>query len=162
MNIKTIGPAIGIVALLRSAAETLADPSVSTYALRRQSGRVMRACDNALASAPSGMVLVNRDGALQLRDSLRRSTERIAREFVRIAGNHLDRRQMYCPVFVGARIMACHYAINTMIYRHAMPRPWRMVEQTSYTMLKMLIVDLESDEAVMWKIAEAFEMEVAV
>lgn len=162
MNIKTVGTAIGIVALLRSAAETLADPSVSNYALRRQADRVMRACDTALASAPPGMVTINRDGAMQLRDSLRRSTVKIAKSFVRIAGNNLARRQMYCPVFVGARIMACHYAINTMIYRHAMPRPWRMVEQTSWTMLKMLIVDLESDEAVMWKIAEAFEMEVAV
>ena len=154
MTIKTIGTAIGIVALLRSAAETLADPSVSTYALRRQAARVMRACDNALASAPSGMVTISRD-------SLHRSTDKIAKSFVRIAGNNLDRRQMYCPVFVGARVLACHYALNSMIYRHAMPRPWRMVEQTSYTMLKMLIVDLESEEAVMGKIAEAFEMEVA-
>ena len=162
MNIKTVGTAIGIVALLRSAAETLAEPSISTYALRRQAGRVMRACDNAIASAPSGMVIVNRDGAMQLRDSLRRSTDKIAKSFVRIAGNNLDRRQMYCPVFVAARVMACHYALNSMIYRHDMPRLWRMVEQTSYTMLKMLVVDLESEEAVMWKIAEAFEMEVAV
>ena len=162
MNIKTVGTAIGIVALLKTAAEVFAEPSVSTYALRRQSGRVMRACDNALASAPSGMVTINRDGEMQLRDSLRRSTAKIAKSFVRIAGNNLDRRQMYCPVFVGARVMACHYALNSMIYRHDMPRPWRMVEQTSWTMLKMLIVDLESEESVMWKIAGAFEIEVAV
>lgn len=162
MNIKTIGTAIGVVALLKTAAEAFADPSVSTYALRRQAGRVMRACDNAIASAPSGMVTINRDGGMQLRDSLHRSTAKIAKSFVRIAGNNLARRQMYCPVFVGARVMACHYAINTMIYRHNMPRPWRMVEQTSWTMLKMLIEDLESDEEVMWKIAGAFEMEVAV
>ena len=161
MTIKTIGTAIGIVALLRSAAETLADPAVSTYKLRRQADAVMRACDKALAAAPDGMVTVNRSGALQLRDSLHRSTDRIAKEFVRIAGNHLDRRQMYCPVFVCARVLACHYALNSMIYRHDMPRPWRMVEQTSFTMLKMLFVDLESEEAVMGKIAEAFEMEVA-
>lgn len=161
MNIKTIGTAIGIIALLKTAAEVFADPSVSTYALRRQAGRVIRACDNAIASAPSGMVTISRDGEMQLRDSLRRSTAKIAKSFVRIAGNNLDRRQMYCPVFVGARVMACHYAINTMVYRHKMPRPWRMVEQTSWTMLKMLIIDLESEELVMWKIAEAFEMEVA-
>ena len=122
----------------------------------------MRACDNAIASAPSGMVTINRYVEMQLRDSLRRSTAKIAKSFVRIAENNLDRRQMYCPVFVGARVMACHYAINTMIYRHNMPRPWRMVEQTSYTMLKMLIVDLESEELVMWKISEMFEVEVAV
>ena len=162
MTIKTIGAAIGIVALLRSAAETLADPSVSTYALRRQAARVMRACDNALASAPSGMVTISRDGAMQLRDSLHRSTDKIAKSFVRIAGNNLDRRQMYCPVFVGARVLACHYALNTMVYRNNMPRPWRMVEQTSYTLMKMLMCDLEDDEAKMGAIAMDFEMEVGV
>ena len=161
MTIKTIGTAIGITALLKTAAETLADRAVSTYPLRKQAEVVIRACDRAISTAPDGLVTISSSGALHLRDSLHRSTDRIAREFVLIAGNHLDRRQMYCPVFVGARVLACHYAINSMIYRHDMPRPWRMVEQTSYTMLKMLIVDLESDEAVMGRIAEAFEMEVA-
>ena len=162
MTIKTVGTAIGITALLKTAAETLDDRDVSTYRLRKQAGVVIRACNKALATAPDGLVVANKNGDPILRDSLHRSTDRIAREFVRIAGNHLDRHQMYCPVFVGARVLACHYALNSMIYRHDMPRPWRMVEQTSYTMLKMLIVDLESDEAVMGKIAEAFEMEVAV
>ena len=161
MTTKTIGTAIGITALLKTAAETLEDRAVGTYQLRKQAGVVIRACNKAIASSPDGLVVTNKNGDPTLRDSLRRSTERIAREFVRIAGNHLDRRQMYCPVFVGARVLACHYALNSMIYRHGMPRPWRMVEQTSYTMLKMLIVDLESEEAVMGKIAEAFEMEVA-
>ena len=161
MMIKTIGTAIGIAALLKTAAEMLDDRAVSTYQLRKQAKVVIRACDKAISTAPDGLVTISRDGALQLRDSLHRSTDRIAREFVRIAGNHLDRRQMYCPVFVGARVLACHHALNSMVYRHDMPRPWRMVEQTSYTMLKMLIVDLENEEAVMGKIAEAFEMEVA-
>ena len=161
MNIKTIGTAIGIVALLQTAAEVLHDPSVSTYALRRQAERVMRACHKAINSAPDGMVIVDKDGAVKLRDSLQRSADRIAKTFVRIAGNNLDRRQMYCPVFVASRIMACHYALDSMIHRHKMPGCWKMVEQTAFTMLKMLVSDMPEEESLMFKISEAFEMEVA-
>lgn len=161
MTVKTIGTAIGIVALLQTAAETLHDPAVSTYALRRQAERVMRACHKAINSAPDGMVIIGKDGAVKLRDSLQRSSDRIAKTFVRIAGANLDRRQMYCPVFVASRIMACHYALDSMIHRHNMPGCWRMVEQTAYTMLKMLVADMPEEEALMFKISEAFEMEVA-
>lgn len=161
MTVKTIGTAIGIVALLQTAAEVLHDPAVSTYALRRQAERVMRACHRAINSAPDGMVIVGNDGAVTLRASLQRSSDRIAKAFVRIAGSTLDRRQMYCTVFVASRIMACHYALNAMIYRHKMPGCWRMVEQTAYTMLKMLVADMPEEEALMFRISEAFEMEVA-
>lgn len=159
-NLPALGALISVTGLLHSAAETFAKPDVSGYKLRRQAGRVMDNCTKAIESASKHMI-VKSNGQRTVRDATLRQMTKVSEAFVRIASSKMEKRQLYCPEFVCARVMACHYAIDAMRHKHGMGREWAMLEQVTATMLGMLLSDMPEQEAQMFAITEDFYLEVA-
>lgn len=160
MNKSTTGQLISLAYVLHGAAESFAKPEVSGWKLRRQADRVMRHCLNAIGSI--GMaVIVDKGPHREVSDATKRQAQRTLDEFVGVAGLHFERRQFYCPEFVAARVMSCHYAIDAAIHKHKLGKKWRMLEQVAATMLGMLLSDMADEEAVMFRVAESFEARCA-
>lgn len=160
MTKRTTGQLMSLAYVLHGAAEPFAKPEVSGWKLRRQAGIVMKHCLNAIGSI-GGLLLIDKDGHREVCDTAKRQAQRTLDEFVSVAGLHMQRRQLYCPEFVCARIMGCHLAIDHLIRKHGAPKEWRKLEQVTATMLSMLLVDLRDEEALMYRVAESFEGRIA-
>lgn len=156
MNKKAVGTLVSLAYVLHGAAESFAQENVGTYKLRRQAERVMRNCTRAIGSI-GGLVLVDKGDHREVTDALKRQAQRTLDEFVGVASIHMQRRQMYCPEFVTARMMGCHLAIDHLSRKHGAPKEWRKLEAVTATMLSMLLVDLWHEEELMYRVAESFE-----
>ena len=160
MNKRTTGQLISLAYVLHGAAEPFGKPEVGGWKLRRQAAIVMKHCLNAIGSI-GGLILVERDGHREVCDTAKRQAQRTLDEFVSVAGLHMQRRDFYTPAFVGARMMACHLAIDEAIHRHGLPKEWRKLESVTATMLGMLIHDMPEEEARMYRVSESFTERVA-
>lgn len=156
MNKSTTGQLISMAYILHGAAESFSKPEVSGWKLRRQAERVMKHCLNAIGSVGAA-VIIDKGPHREVSDATKRQAQRTLDEFVGVAGLHFERRQFYCSEFVAARVMSCHYAIDAAIHKHKLGKKWRMLEQVTATMLGMLLEDMGETEAVMFRVAEAFE-----
>ena len=155
MTKRTTGQLISLAYVLHGAAEPFAKPEVGGWKLRRQAGIVMKHCLNAIGSI-GGMLLIDKDGHREVCDTAKRQAQRTLDEFVSVAGLHMQRRDFYTPAFVGARMMACHLAIDEAIHRHVLPKEWRKLESVTATMLGMLINDMPEEEERMYRVSESF------
>ena len=160
MNKRTTGQLISLAYVLHGAAEPFVKPEVGGWKLRRQAWIVMKHCLNAIGSI-GGLILIDRDGHREVCDTAKRQAQRTLDEFVSVAGLHMQRRDFYTPAFVGARMMACHLAIDEAIVRHGLPKEWRKLESVTATMLGMLISDMPEEEARMYRVSESFTERVA-
>lgn len=155
MNKRTTGQLISLAYVLHGAAEPFVKPEVGGWKLRRQAAIVMKHCLNAIGSI-GGLLLVDKDGHREVCDTAKRQAQRTLDEFVSVAGLHMQRRDFYTPAFVGARMMACHLAIDEAIHRHGLPKEWRKLESVTATMLGMLINDMPEEEERMYRVSESF------
>lgn len=160
MTKRTTGQLISLAYVLHGAAESFAKPEVGTYKLRRQAARVIKNAINAIGSI-GGAILIDKGTHREVSDATKRQAQRTLDEFVGVATVHMERRQMYCPEFVCARLMACHYAIDAAIHRHGLGKEWRRLEAVTATMLSMLLVDLGEEEERMFAVAESFTERIA-
>ena len=142
---KHVGQALAAAGMLGATVETLMKPGVMCSVARAQGAKVLRWKDEA-----AGEALRNRE----LPDALRRKVVRHA-EAVLACGRRVMPDRLFCPPFVAARLMACQYFLDHHLRQHGMRRgPWRYLEQTSATLLSMLLQDLAEDEADMFAITE--------
>jgi hypothetical protein len=156
MNKRTTGTLIALAYVLQEAAAKFAAQEIGTYKLRRSAGVVMRAAVKAIGVIGKD-VIVDKGPHREVSDALKRQAQRTLDDFVAVATLHMQRRQLYCPEFVCARIMGCHLAIDHLIRKHNAPKEWRKLEAVTATMLSMLLVDLGEEEALMYRVAEGFE-----
>jgi len=160
MNKRTTSTLVCLAYVLHGAAEKFASPEVGTYKLRRQAERVMRNCVRAIGSV-AAEVIVDRGEYREVNDVLKRQAQRTLDEFTGAAMIHMQRRQMYCPEFVCARVMGCHLMIDHLARKYGAPKEWRKLESVTATMLTMLLVDLGETEEMMYRVAESFGDRVA-
>jgi hypothetical protein len=155
------GPAAAVACLLKTAAETMLKPEVSTKKVRTSADIVLRACDVAILSVSGEFLEKGPGGERRIKGSVLKRTIRAAEAFEKIAAKHLERRQMYCAEFVVARVMACHYALNSLRFRHRLGKEFERLDGVAATFLGKLLRGNESHEATLFAIAEDFEKEVS-
>lgn len=160
MNKRAVGTLVSLAYLLHGAADKFAPVEVGTYKLRRQAEVVKKNCLSAIESIGAD-VLVVKGGRREVSDALLRHTQRMLDDFASVAMLYMERRQMYCPEFVTARIMGCHLAIDHLSRKHNAPKQWRKLEAVTATMLGMLMADLGAEEETMYRVAESFEGRIA-
>lgn len=161
-QLALFGSVASVVVLLKTAAETFADPEVGTRKVQISAERVIRACDAAIVSISDDFLEEGTEGKRIVKDSILKGVGRISDLFVKKAAARLERRQMYCAEFVGARVMACHYALETMSRRHRLGKKFQKLDGVATTFLAMLLKGLDQHEAVMFAIAEDFQAEAFV
>ena len=163
-QLALFGSAASVVALLKTAAETLAREDVSAKKVRISADIVMRACDKAIFAVAGPLVHASADGSRVMNGATLRDVRRASDAFTRIAQARLERRQMYCAEFVASRLMACHLAVNALRMRHRdrLGKEFKKLDDVAATLLGKVLKGLGEHEPTMYEIAEAFTEEVFV
>lgn len=140
---KAKAHALCAAGMLSTAVEALLTPGVMCGVARGQGRKVLKWYRVAVREFLPGAVPPS------MERKIKRQNEEVVRIGKRVLGD-----VMYCSPFTVARIMAAHLFLEHMIKREKWGRSWRYFEQTTATLLSMLLQDLGEDEERMYALAE--------
>lgn len=147
---KKHGPLFSAIGMIGTSAQQLQHPHMPAH-IRRQAAKVQKYADEAI------------DGLMPAfsETSIRKMVKHGQTFAALCQKNGLIRTgQTEQAPAVAARLMSGHYAADVHIRRLGLKGKWRMVEQTTATLLKKVVDDLGEYEAAMFAVAEEMEMEV--
>lgn len=147
---KELAQAVCAAAMLGSSVDVLLEPGVLSAPAAAQARRVHRWFTEAVADAlPNGIPPAMTRKVYSHNDAI-----------VRIGQKYMPEVIFHAP-YVAARIQAAWYFVEYQYRKGRLgkSRAWRFLEQTAYTLLCMLVTDLDEYEEKMTAVAEDMFLE---